>query len=85
MATERLNIVRRRGGYGFPLNAASAEDYPAGMSATDFKNAVLDERVYEMNLEMKRWNDLLRTGRAQEFVEPRVKRGVMYHFYCPCQ
>lgn len=72
LATERLNIVRRRG-YGLPLNAASAEDYPVGMSATDFKNTVLDERVYEMNLEMKRWNDLLRTGRAQEFVEATGK------------
>ncbi|AYN69088.1 RagB/SusD family nutrient uptake outer membrane protein [Euzebyella marina] len=72
LATERLNMVRRRG-YGLPLNTASAEDYPAGMSPSGFKDAVLNERVYEMNLEMKRWNDLLRTGRAQELVEATGK------------
>ncbi|MDG3581170.1 RagB/SusD family nutrient uptake outer membrane protein [Galbibacter pacificus] len=72
LATERLNIVRRRG-YGLPLNSPSAEDYPEGMSATAFKDVVLKERAYELNLEMKRWNDLLRTGRAQQAIEATGK------------
>ncbi len=72
LATERLNIVRRRG-YGLPLNSPSAQDYASGMSASAFKDAVLNERVYELNLEMKRWNDLLRTGRAQQAIEATGK------------
>lgn len=65
---EYLNVVRRRG-YGLSLFTPSQVDYPAGMSAVEFKNKVLDERAYEFVLEMKRWNDLLRTGKAQEAVE----------------
>ena len=65
---EHLNVVRRRG-YGLSLFTPSEVDYPAGMSAVEFKNKVLDERAYEFVLEMKRWNDLLRTGKAQEAVE----------------
>lgn len=72
IALERLNIVRRRG-YGLDLNSPSAQDYSSGLSASEFKNRVLDERAYEFVLEMKRWNDLLRTGRAQEFVEATGK------------
>ncbi|ORL46163.1 RagB/SusD domain-containing protein [Zunongwangia atlantica 22II14-10F7] len=68
LALERLNIVRRRG-YGYPINSPSDQDYPQSMSASEFKDAVLKERVYELNLEMKRWNDLLRTGRAQQAIE----------------
>lgn len=72
LALERLNIVRRRG-YGLDLNSPSIQDYGAGLSASDFKDRVLDERAYEFILEMKRWNDLLRTGRAQEVVEATGK------------
>ena len=72
LALERLNIIRRRG-YGLDLTAPSPEDYPAGLSAAEFKDRVLDERAYEFVLEMKRWNDLLRTGRAQEFIEATGK------------
>nr|WP_299067001.1 RagB/SusD family nutrient uptake outer membrane protein [uncultured Allomuricauda sp.] len=72
LALERLNIVRRRG-YGLDLNSPSVQDYPSALSASDFKDRVLDERAYEFVLEMKRWNDLLRTGRAQEFVEATGK------------
>lgn len=72
LALERLNIVRRRG-YGLDLNSPSLQDYGAGLSAADFKDRVLDERAYEFVLEMKRWNDLLRTGRAQEVIEATGK------------
>ncbi|SDS64071.1 RagB/SusD family nutrient uptake outer membrane protein [Gramella sp. MAR_2010_147] len=72
LATERLNIVRRRG-YGVPLDSPSNVDFPEGMNYADFKDVVLEERVYELNLEMKRWNDLLRTGRAKEAIEATGK------------
>ncbi|MGB5820665.1 MAG: RagB/SusD family nutrient uptake outer membrane protein [Saonia sp.] len=72
LALERLNIVRRRG-YGMDLNSPSPQDYGMGLSASDFKDRVLDERAYEFVLEMKRWNDLLRTGRAQEVIEATGK------------
>lgn len=72
LALERLNIIRRRA-YGLDLTAPSAQDYAAGLSDVAFKDFVLDERAYEFVLEMKRWNDLLRTGKAQEFVEATGK------------
>lgn len=72
LALERLNMIRRRG-YGLDLNSISPEDYAAGLSASEFKERVLNERAYEFVLEMKRWNDLLRTGRAQETVEATGK------------
>ena len=71
-ALERLNIIRRRG-YGMDLNSPSTVDYPSGLSAAEFKNRVLDERAYEFVLEMKRWNDLLRTGKAREIIEATGK------------
>ena len=55
------------------LNSPSTVDYPSGLSAAEFKNRVLDERAYEFVLEMKRWNDLLRTGKAQEIIEATGK------------
>lgn len=72
LALERLNTVRRRG-YGLDLNSPSSEDYASGLSAAAFRNIVLQERGYEFVLEMKRWNDLLRTGNAQERVEATGK------------
>ncbi|MBC9796475.1 RagB/SusD family nutrient uptake outer membrane protein [Sinomicrobium weinanense] len=71
-ALERLNIIRRRG-YGLDLNSPSDVDYPSGMSASEFKDRVLDERAFEFVLEMKRWNDLLRTGKAQQVIEATGK------------
>ncbi len=72
VALERLNIVRRRA-YGLDLNSPSAIDYPSGMTGQDFKDKVLDERAFEFVLEMKRWNDLLRTGKAQQAIEATGK------------
>ena len=72
LALERLNIVRRRA-YGLPLNTASAIDVKSGLSQTAFRNAVLQERGYEFIMEMKRWNDLLRTGTAAEKIKATGK------------
>ncbi len=72
LATERLNIVRRRA-YGLPLNAAASVDTPARLSQTAFRDIVIQERAYEFVMEMKRWNDLLRTGKAAEKVKATGK------------
>ncbi|MCY3997730.1 MAG: RagB/SusD family nutrient uptake outer membrane protein [Flavobacteriaceae bacterium] len=72
LAYERLNTIRRRG-YGLPLGTSSEIDVPSGLSANEFRNKVLEERAYEFVLELKRWNDLLRTGTAREAVEATGK------------
>ncbi|MBD2722996.1 RagB/SusD family nutrient uptake outer membrane protein [Hymenobacter armeniacus] len=58
---EALNIVRRRA-FGLPLNAPSARDVAAGISAQAFKTAVWRERKYELAFENDRWFDMKRTG-----------------------
>ncbi len=72
LATERLNIVRRRG-YGLPLNATANVDTKTGLSQKAFRDVVIQERAYEFVMEMKRWNDLLRTGTAAEKVKATGK------------
>jgi starch-binding outer membrane protein, SusD/RagB family len=72
LALERLNIVRRRA-YGLPLNTASTIDTQSGLSQAVFRSAVLQERGYEFIMEMKRWNDLLRTGTAAEKIKATGK------------
>ncbi|WP_373516129.1 RagB/SusD family nutrient uptake outer membrane protein [Persicitalea sp.] len=72
LATERLNIVRRRA-YGLPLNAKANVDTPMGLSQKAFRDVVIQERAYEFVMEMKRWNDLLRTGTAAEKVKATGK------------
>ncbi|GHB54279.1 RagB/SusD family nutrient uptake outer membrane protein [Persicitalea jodogahamensis] len=72
LATERLNIVRRRA-YGLPLNTPSSVDIKAGLAQKAFRDAVIQERGYEFPLEMKRWNDLLRAGTAAEKIKATGK------------
>jgi len=67
-ALEYLNIVRRRA-YGQDPFSSSAFDYPAGMTLTDFRDAVIQERAYEFINEQRRWWDLLRTGKAKAAIE----------------
>ena len=61
LALERLNVIKRRA-YAYDLDVASPVDYAAGMSASEFRKVVLQERAYEFLLEGKRWWDLKRTG-----------------------
>ncbi|WP_339712649.1 RagB/SusD family nutrient uptake outer membrane protein [uncultured Kriegella sp.] len=65
LALERLNIIKRRA-YGLDPNTASAVDYPSGMSGSDFRAAVVQERAYEFITERRRWFDLKRTGTVKE-------------------
>jgi hypothetical protein len=67
-AYNAINTVRRRG-YGVSLTAASAvADLPTGLSQTQFDDMVFRERGYEFMAEIKRWFDLVRTGRAASFI-----------------
>jgi tetratricopeptide (TPR) repeat protein len=58
-AFSALNAVRTRAG----LSPISSADLP---NQGSFRNAVLKERNLELPLELHRWYDLLRTGRAIE-------------------
>ena len=64
-ALEKLNMIKRRA-YGLDPTVASDIDYPSGMSKTDFRDAVLQERAYEFLIERRRWYDLKRTGKVKE-------------------
>lgn len=72
LALERLNIVKRRA-YGYDPYAPSPVDFPSGLSQAEFKDTVLQERGYEFILELKRWFDLKRTGRAKQVIEATGK------------
>jgi starch-binding outer membrane protein, SusD/RagB family len=67
-ALEALNKVKRRA-YGFPPQSPSSVDYQFEANDVEpFLDALLQERAYEFQFEGKRWLDLKRTGRAQEFI-----------------
>ncbi|MCH6201563.1 RagB/SusD family nutrient uptake outer membrane protein [Aquiflexum sp. LQ15W] len=72
LALDRLNAVRRRA-YGYNPLASSPVDYTSALTFDQFIELVLQERGYEFILEMKRWNDLLRTGKAKVVIEATGK------------
>lgn len=65
LALRRLNMIKRRA-YGYNPILPSSVDYPAGMSKTAFRDAVIQERAYEFMIERRRWFDLKRTGKVKE-------------------
>jgi tetratricopeptide (TPR) repeat protein len=65
---EALNQVHRRA-YGLDPSTPSEVDFMmANLTPESFLDIVLQEKAYETQFEGKRWLDLKRTGRAQEFV-----------------
>jgi len=65
---EALNKVHRRA-YGYDPEASSEVDFSMeAMTLETFLDLVLQEKAYEFQFEGKRWLDLKRTGRAEEFV-----------------
>lgn len=63
-----INQVRRRA-YGLNLSVPSAvADLPAGLTQAQFDDMVLRERGYEFIGECKRWFDLVRKGKVEQFV-----------------
>jgi hypothetical protein len=75
-ALEALNKVRRRG-YKFDPAVPSSIDYTsADYAITPFLDLVMKERIYEFNFEGKRWLELKRTGRAQEFISANKNKTI---------
>lgn len=60
MAYDCVNKVRRRAGL---------EDLPAGLNQTAFRNAVIDEKGWELCGEYSRWFDLVRTEKVEEMAQ----------------
>jgi len=83
-ALEQLNKIHRRA-YGHPWNAPSAADYPAtGWSKESFRDAVLQERAYELFMEGKRWLDLKRSGKVKTVIKANKGKDVQdVHMYWP--
>jgi hypothetical protein len=63
-AYDALNAVRRRAFGQDPAVPYPAADFPAGLSAVAFREALILERAKEFMCEGKRWFDLLRTNTA---------------------
>lgn len=70
-AYDAINQVRRRG-YRVPLTTASAIDVPAGLSAAQFRQTVLNERQWEFAVENRRLFDLMRT---KQFPAAIIRQG----------
>ncbi len=61
-AYQWINMVRRRA-FGYPVDTPCPHDLPAGLSQSDFREAVYQERRLEFASEGQRWFDLVRTNR----------------------
>lgn len=87
-AYEAINAVRRRG-FGKPTNMAnSSADLATGMTYDEFRQAVRDERAYELAFEGHRRQDLVRWGIYYESIRKTAQDIVNwysggYAFY-PC-
>lgn len=67
-AIECLNKVHRRA-YGYYPEASSPVDFKIGdFNKDSFFELVFKEKGYETILECKRWNDMVRTGKAAEII-----------------
>ena len=71
-AYDAINEVRRRG-YGLPLDQPDAgADLPTGLSYTDFKQQIQDERSRELCFEGLRRPDLIRWGIFKQVMDAMV-------------
>src|SRR5690606_7633120 len=62
-----VNAIRDRAGLA---------DLPAGLSQIAFRDAVIDERGWELAAEFSRWFDLVRTEKVEEMNAPAMKDAV---------
>ena len=69
-----INIVRKRARWDGNIERSTTPDY-VGLSQTDFRAAVLNERRLEFVAEGQRWFDLVRTKTLQTLV-PVAKPGI---------
>lgn len=78
-AYEAVNMIRRRG-FGFDQTSQSASaDLPAGMSYEEFRQAIMDERSYELAFEGHRRQDLVRWGIYYETVQQTYRDYMEWH------
>lgn len=78
-AFEAVNMVRRRG-FGLDIHEESAEaDLPSTLSYEDFRQAIRDERAYELAFEGQRRQDLVRWGIYYETVQKTYIDMGMWH------
>ncbi|MBO4341039.1 MAG: RagB/SusD family nutrient uptake outer membrane protein [Bacteroidales bacterium] len=82
-AVEAVNQVRRRG-FGEDQNTPSDKaDLPIGIGFEDFRQAVRDERSYELAFEGHRRQDLVRWGIYYETVMDTYLKSVDWHEAAP--
>lgn len=83
-ALEAVNQVRRRGFGEEDITVPSAlADLPAGLSLEEFRQAVRDERSYELAFEGHRRQDLVRWGIYYEAIQDTYQNGVNWHEAAP--
>ena len=79
-AYDAVNMVRRRA-FGLDVSTASAAaDLPAGLSYEDFRQAVMDERKWELAGEGHRRQDLIRWGIYCKTVKDTYKALSDWHY-----
>lgn len=82
-AVEAVNKVRRRG-YGLDMETPSeTADLPAGMTLEEFRQAVRDERSYELAFEGHRRQDLVRWGIYYEAIRDTYLAAATWHEAAP--
>lgn len=82
-ALEAVNTVRRRGFGVEQSEAYEIADLPDDMSFEDFRQAVRDERSYELAFEGHRRQDLIRWGIYYETVRDTYLKSVDWHEAAP--
>lgn len=78
-----INQVRRRA-YGLPINQTNAAVDLQGLSQSQLRDAILEERRWEFGFEGIRWFDLVRTGKLEEVLRAKgIQRVQNYHRFFP--
>lgn len=77
-AYHAINMVRRRG-FGLPVEAANTASDLSGMTYAEFKQAVRDERAYELAFEGHRRQDLVRWGIYYESIRETAQNLVDWY------
>ncbi len=77
-----INMVRRRA-YGFPLSGTSKADLATGLSYEAFRQAVREERAYELAFEGHRRQDLIRWGIFYETIRGTYSDLSSWHEMAP--
>ncbi len=81
-AYSAINMVRRRA-YGLPVNTPSSVCDLSGMSYEQFRQAVRDERGYELAFEGHRKQDLVRWGIYYETIRSTAEDLATWHEQMP--